>query len=378
MIGRLEIDLDALRENARALRALVEPAGAAFVVKSNAYGHGLVDVARAVAPLTDRLCVYGIEEALELRAAGIRNHLLVMGPVESAHLHEAIQRNIEIALWDNGAYVRAVVYAARAANKRARIHAKINTGVARLGLDPEQARTTIPAYLAEPELQLDGVFSHLAAAEELDSPFTDTQLARFQRMYSGIEPALKAAGVRPQRHVAASAAAMLWPQTRLDFARIGIALYGLWPSPQTRTAMNAHALQLRPALRYTTQLVAVREVQAGTPIGYGASYHAPRDTRIGVIPLGYADGIPRALSNTGSFLVNGVRAPIAGRICMNMAMLDLAGVNGARPGTEVTLIGADGAECISADDWATWAGTINYEIVARLPGHLPRAFRSTD
>lgn len=378
MIARIEIDLEAIRENARALNALLQPAGAAFVVKSNAYGHGLVPIAKALAPLTNRLCVYAVEEAFELRAAGIRNSLLVMGPVESEHLAAAVRENIEIALWDTGAYMRAAAFAARAQNKRNRVHAKINTGVARLGLDPSQARAAIDVYVRTPEMRLDGIFSHLAAAEELDSPFTATQLERFETVMNDAELVLQKTGVRPQRHVAASAAAMLWPKTRLDFARIGIAVYGLWPSPQTRTAMNAHALALRPALRYTTQLVAVREVPAGTPVGYGSTYHAPRDTRIGVIPLGYADGIPRALSNTGSFLVDGMRAPIAGRVCMNMTMLDLAGVKGARPGTQVTLIGADGQECISADDWAAWAGTINYEIVARLPGHLPRAFRSTD
>lgn len=179
------------------------------------------------------------------------------------------------------------------------------------------------------------------------------------------------------RHIAASAAAMLWPKTRLDMARIGIALYGLWPSPQTRIAMNGAKFELEPALSFTTRLAVVREVEAGTPIGYGCTYHAPKATRIGVVPLGYADGIPRLLSNRGAFVAGGARCPIVGRVCMNMTMIDLAGAPQVKPGDPVTLIGSEGAASVTADDWGDWAETINYEIVTRLPEHLTRIFEET-
>ena len=167
---------------------------------------------------------------------------------------------------------------------------------------------------------------------------------------------------------------MLWPQTRLDMARLGIALYGLMPSPQTREAMSAAPLDLRPALSYRSQIVVVRTIAAGASVGYGGSFHAPRDMRIGVVPAGYADGVPRALSNRGAFVVDGAICPIVGRVAMNMTEIDLTLAPSARVGSTVTLIGRDGDATVSADDWATWADTINYEIVTRLPSDLRREF----
>lgn len=375
MIGFVRVALDAIVRNAKALRELVAPAKAAFVVKSNAYGHGAAQVARAIEPFADRICVYSFQEAIALRDAGITRQIFVMGPVESANLEEALARNLEIALWDTGSYLRAVASAARARHTRYPVHVKVNTGAARLGLEPHDAADAIEDYARIPEVELAGIFSHLAAAEELDSPFTSAQLERFERVLQSVDPALHAKGVRPVRHLAASAAAMLWPKTRLDMVRIGIALYGLWPSPQTRVAMNGASFELEPALSYVTRLAAVRDVEAGTPIGYGCSYHAPKRTRIGIVPLGYADGIPRNLSNRGAFIVQGARCPIVGRVCMNMTMIDLEGAPAAKPGDEVTLIGNAGEAAVTADDWAEWAGTINYEIVTRLPAELTRCWQ---
>ncbi len=378
MIGSVRVSLDALRANAQALRDLVAPAKAAFVVKSNAYGHGLAAVGRAIEPLAHRICVYSIDEAIALRDAGITRPIFVMGPIESANLDEALTRKVEIALWDTHSYLRAVANAAGRRHMRFPVHVKINTGAARLGLEPRDAPDAIEDYARISELDITGVFSHLAAAEELDSPFTSAQVEKFEHVMQFTQPSLERKGIRPIRHIAASAAAMLWPQTRLDMARIGIALYGLWPSAQTRIAMNGADLQLQPALSFGTKLAAVRPVETGTPIGYGCSYHAPKTTRIGIVPLGYADGIPRLLSNRGAFVVGGARCPIVGRVCMNMTMIDLAQAPEAKPGDPVTLIGSQGAAAVSSDDWAEWAETINYEIVTRLPGDLPRIFDSAE
>jgi alanine racemase len=374
MIGRIRVSLDAIAHNARALRDLVAPARAAFVVKANAYGHGIAHIARTVEPFADRLCVYSLDEAVTLRESGITKPIFVMGPIESNDLDEARAREVEIALWDTGSYLRAIAQCARRGNARIRVHVKINTGTTRLGLEPRDAADAIEDYARLNEVQIAGLFSHLAAAEELDSPFTLGQLDTFNRTVQAVEETLQSKSMRPIRHIAASAAAMLWPQTRLDMVRIGIALYGLWPSPQTRAAMNGNAFDLQPALSMQSALAVVRDVEAGTPIGYGGSYHAPRRTRIGVVPLGYADGIPRLLSNRGAFLTGGRRCPIVGRVCMNMTMIDLGASSPARPGDEVTLLGMQGDARVGADDWGEWAETINYEIVTRLPAELPRVY----
>lgn len=376
MIGRIAVSLAALRANAHALRELVRPARAAFVVKSNAYGHGLVDVALAIEPYAAQLCVYSLEEALALRRGGVTAPVLVMGPVPANALDAAYAAKVSIALWDMHGYLYDVVRVAERRHGAFSVHVKIDTGTARFGIDSREAPDAIEEYLRRPELHVAGIFSHLAAAEELDSPYTLAQLARLEGVCARVEPLLHQRGAHPTRHIAASAAAMLWPQTRLDMARIGIALYGLWPSPQARNAMLASALELQPALTYLSSLAAVREIPAGTPVGYGLSHIASERTRIGVVPLGYADGIPRALSNTGAFVVDGARCPIVGRVCMNVTLLDLAAAPAARAGSAVTLIGTQGEATVSADDWAECAGTINYEIVARLPAEIPRDYEA--
>ncbi len=225
-----------------------------------------------------------------------------------------------------------------------------------------------------PEIAITGIFSHLASAEELDSPYTMHQLAAFERALGHAKPVLDGRALAPLRHIAASAAAMLWPQTRLDMARFGIALYGLMPSRQTREALSAAPLDLKPALSYRSQIIVTRAIAAGASVGYGGSFHAPREMRVGVVPAGYADGVPRALSNRGAFAVDGAICPIVGRVAMNMTEIDLTAAPNARAGSMVTLLGQDGGATIAADDWAIWADTINYEIVTRLPRELRRVY----
>lgn len=374
MIGTLRISTEALRRNAQALRELVGPQHAAFVVKGNAYGHGMIDTALAIEGFAAKLCVYSIDEALELRDGGITAPILILGPVPPDWLDQAMAADVEVALWDTGSFVRDLSQAALRAQKRARVHVAVNSGLNRLGLQPGDLPDAVESYGRVNGVEIVGVFSHLASAEELDSPYTMLQLERFNDAYQRAEPLLAARGFTPIRHIAASAAAMLWPQTRLDLSRFGIALYGLWPSAQTREAMNGAKLALQPALSYETELVVVRTIEAGEPVGYGTTFHAPRQMPIGVIPLGYADGIARALSNKGQVLVCGVRAPIIGRVAMNMCFVDLSHVPHALVGSKVTLIGRDGAHEITVDDWAAWADTINYEIVTRLPVTLLRTY----
>jgi alanine racemase len=372
--ARVTVSLPALRHNAAALRNLVGSGHAAFVVKSNAYGHGLAETAKAVEPYATRICVYAFEEGVALRDAGITAPILVLGPIDPRDADAAVAANLECALWDTGTFAHALATAARTHQTRAGVHVKINTGLNRLGLEPHELGDALEDYLRRPELNVVGIFSHLSSAEELDSPSTMRQLETFEQAMIPASPVLEQYGVSPIRHIAASAAAMLWPQTRLDMSRFGIALYGLWPSQQTREAMNSNGIDLKPALSFRSKLAVTRKVSAGSPIGYGASYHAARDMRVGVVPVGYADGIPRLLSNRGSFLVDGALCPIVGRVAMNVTEIDLTRAPDANAGSTVTLIGNDGDVNVSADDWAAWSETINYEIVARLPAELPREY----
>jgi alanine racemase len=373
VIGSIAVSLGALRHNAGVLRELVGPGHAAFVVKSNAYGHGLVETALAIEPFATRICVFAVEEAVALRDGGVTAPILVLGPIPPASLVEALAADVELALWDTKAFVRALASAAVQRETRARVHVKLNTDLNRLGLEPHELCDAIEDYLHLPQIAITGIFSHLASAEELDSPYTMHQLQAFERGLEQSKPLLAKHELSPIRHIAASAAAMLWPQTRLDMSRFGIALYGLWPSPQTRAALETPP-ELRPALTYRSELVAVRAVPAGASVGYGRSFHAPRDMRIGVVAAGYGDGVPRALSNRGAFAVDGALCPIVGRVAMNMTQIDLTAAPDAHVGSAVTLIGSDGAARVGADDWAAWSDTINYEIVARLPAELPREY----
>lgn len=369
MLAELRIDLGAIRANVQALAALVAPARIAAVVKANGYGHGLAAVAAAIAPHVDRLCVYALDEAVTLRDAGIASRIHVLGPVPAAELDVAHAAGVELTLWDRTTYAAQMARVARRRRSPFTVHAKIDTGVTRLGVAAGEAPAALARWLATPEYRIAGVFSHLAAAEELDSSYTHEQLARFLQATTQIDAAV-------ERHIAATAAAMLWSETRLGAVRTGIGIYGLWPSEPTQRIMTERGFALVPALEWRTQIALVHDVAADTAVGYGCTYRTERPARIAVLPIGYAEGLPRARSSRGAVLVGGTRAPLVGRVCMNMSFVDVTGIAGVHPGTPVTLIGADGGERITADEFAAWCDSINYEIVARLPAEVPRTYRS--
>ena len=367
MIAGLRIDLGAITSNVAALADLVAPARVVPVIKSNAYGHGLVDVARALDGRVARLAVYELDEALAVRAAGIASPIHVLGPIPAAALDDAHAAGVEITLWDGGPYLDDVAAAAHQGGAPFRVHAKIDTGVARLGMRVADAPARLRRYAEHPSLELVGGFSHLAAAEELDSTFTREQLDAFATATRGIDPDV-------ERHIAATAAAMLWPETRLDAVRAGIGIYGLWPSPETERIMRERGFALRPALEWRTQLVLIHDVPAHTPVGYGCAYHTKRPSRIGVLPIGYAEGLPRNAGDHGEVLIAGRRCRIVGRVCMNMTFVDCTDALDAAPGSVVTLIGTDGAAALGADELAAATGTIAYETVTRLPANVPRNY----
>ena len=371
MIAELRIDLGAIGRNVDALAKLVAPARVVPVLKANAYGHGLIDVALALDGRLGRIAVYEMDEARALRAAGIASPIHVLGPTPPSLLATALAQRIEVTMWESGTYFTDVLAAARRIDRPFRVHAKIDTGVTRLGASVADAPAMLQTFLDTEAIELAGIFSHLAAAEELDSTFTHEQLAAFWKATDGVSRDV-------ERHIAATAAAMLWPETRLDSIRAGIGIYGIWPSPETERVMTGRGMKLEPALSWRTQVVLVHDVPAHTPVGYGCAFHTKRPSRIGVIPIGYAEGLPRSAGDRATVLVNGTRCKVVGRVCMNMAFVDLTDAGDAGVTSPVTLIGADGDLTIGAEELATACGTIAYEIVARLPAHVPRTYVAAD
>lgn len=371
MIAALEIDLAMLRRNAARLKTLVAPARLWPVVKSNAYGHGLIEVAATLGGVADGLCVYAAEEGLALREAGITLPILVTGPTQVASLEAAHAAELTVTIWDTGSYRRDLAAIARRRGTPFPVHVKIDTGVTRFGLDASRAAEAIADLLDDRDIAVRGIFSHLAAVEEFALGFTLGQFERFDAALAPIDALVRKRGIF--RHIAASAASIVFPQARMDIVRPGIAIHGLWPSPHTQGRAGG-SLMLEPTLSWRSELTVVREVEAGRSVGYGCAYHAARPSRIGVVPIGYAEGVPRAASNAGAMLVAGVRAPIIGRVCMNVTFIDVTDIPQARSNSRVTLIGRCGDAALSAEDWATWSGTINYEIVARLPTTIPRLY----
>lgn len=356
----LEIRPETVVANARAIAARVAPARLCAVVKSNAYGHGLVPVARALQAggIPElRLAVFHAAEAVALRDAAVDSPLLVLGPVDDEEAAECARRGIELAVLA-GEDPRRLGAVRRAAGDAAlRVHVKVDTGLNRFGIERERMADALAAC-DEHGLQVAGVYSHLANAEELDERFVALQAERL---------AAAPAPAGALRHLAASAAAILYPQSRFDMVRCGIALYGGWPSREVLGALDDDTFDLQPALRWFAPVAQVRDVAAGEPVGYGCEYRPKHDARIAVLPIGYADGLPRAAGGGRTQVqLRGGWAPIVGRICMNAAMVDVTELE------DEPVVG-DSAR-LDVENIARAAGTINYEILARLPVELRRDF----
>lgn len=363
-----DIDLAAFRANVAALAAHVGRAALMIVVKADAYGHGMVACAREarVAGAT-WLGVATPTEALALRAAGDTGRLLcwLYGPTED--LSPLVAADIDVSA-SSAEDVSRLTAAAAVAERVARVHLKVDTGLTRNGA-PEPAWEELFATAAEAEgagaVQLVGLWSHLAAADEPGHPSVPLQLAAFDRAYA----AARLAGVQPElRHLANSAGALVVPDARFDLVRVGIAAYGIEPAP----GLAARAgVRLTPVMRLRAQLVLVKRIEAGTGVSYGWTWTAPSATFVGLVPLGYADGVPRHAGNVAEVEVRGRRAPVRGRICMDQLVVDLGPDATAQPGDEVTLFGV-GPDAPTAADWAQVCGTIGYEIVTRIGARVPR------
>ena len=371
----VEIDRAALLHNVAAFRRLIGDRTFAAVVKGNAYGHGMVEVARTVEDHVDWFAVNSLDEALGLRAAGCALPVLIMGATMAGCADEVVAAGFRQVVFNAGA-VAALAEAAERAGARHPVHLEIETGTNRLGARPEDAVALAEQIRSKPSLHLEGVYTHYANVEDtLDSSYAEQQLTRFREALARIE----AAEPVPIRHSAASAAAILHPQTHFNLVRVGISLYGLWPSSLTEEAASLRdvGLDLRPALAWKTRVVHLNHVPMGETVGYGCTYYTSQPRTIAVLPVGYYEGFDRGLSSRGpepvfSVLVRGCPAPIVGRVSMNMTMVDVTRIPGAAVGDEVVIIGRQGEGAMPAETMADALGTINYEVVTRIGASVPR------
>lgn len=360
-----EIDLGAVQRNLTRLRQAIGPGVRVFgVVKADAYGHGAVPVARALEPLCNALAVSLVEEGLELRAAGIRAPILVLGAYYNRHQDEVLAERLTPVVYDRGDMEKFAAAAARR-NRPADVHIKIDTGMSRLGLAPRELEGTLARLGELPSLRLAGLCTHFASADLADAAPTEGALAELEQ---GLRRAADLGFRGLVNHAANSAAAIRFPAARLDAVRPGLALYGAMPSAVVGL------VGLEPALALRTRVMAVREVAPGTGVSYGGTWRAARPSRVATLPIGYADGYPRHVRGA-EVLLGGQRVPIVGAVCMDMLMVDVTDLPVSALDGPVTLVGRDGAQEITVDDLARWAGTINYEILCGISKRVPRVLR---
>jgi alanine racemase len=387
---RAEVNLAALRHNLRVLeRSVATDPGAARpaiwgVLKADAYGHGAPAVARTLERAgIAGLCVALLEEAVELRAAGIRCPILVMGGFYGLRhdgIEELLANDLIPVVYDAGQIERIAAFARLEAHAEIRVHLKVDTGMGRLGAAPSEIDGVLEALAAHREVRLDGLMTHFACADARDLEPTRDQLSAF----AAIEEKAARAGLVPRvKHAANSAATLRMPETRFDIVRPGVALFGVSPLDPSQEgsfpAAEGFARELKPVMRVRTEVVALRSIAAGASIGYGHTWTAARPSVIATVPMGYADGLNRQLGNRGHGLVRGKRVPIAGAVSMDLTMLDVTDVQGARVGDEVVFLGAQegplGRDAIGATEVAAHSGSIAWEVLTSISRRVPRFYR---
>ncbi len=363
------VDLDAITDNVVTLRRRVPGAAMMTVLKADGYGHGLLESARAArAGGADWLGVAVLEEAMALRAAGDTGPLLTWLTVPGEQLVDAVEAGVDLTAYTLGE-LQEVAAAARLAGRRARLQLKVDTGLSRGGASAEQWPGLVAAAADAEQsgsVQVTGVWSHFACSDEPDHPANEDQEKAFAHALQDVD----AVGLQPQvRHLCNSAGTLLRPGSAYDLVRCGIASYGLSPAPQVATSAE---LGLVPAMTVRARLAMVKRLPAGAGVSYGHTWAAVSDTTVGLVPVGYADGVPRAASSTASVLVDRRRRPVAGRVCMDQLVVDLGDGERVQAGDEVVLFGTGEDGAPTAQDWAEACGTISYEIVSRIGGRFRR------
>lgn len=374
LLQQLEINRAAFAHNVKTFRSLLKPGCRMMaVVKSNAYGHGLLPVAElAGAAGVDALGVNSLEEGVRLREAGCRLPCIILGYTLRQDLGEAVRLELEPVLYNPESLEQLQREAVRY-HRRAVFHLKLETGVHRQGVMEKDMDGFLDLLQRMDRTDLQSVSMHFANIEDTtDHSFARHQLDNFLRLHGRVTARL---GRRPALQAACTAAALLFPETHFDMIRTGIGIYGLWPSKETYLSallLQQHPPVLKPVLSWKTRVAQLKEVPAGEFVGYGCTFRATHALRLAVLPVGYYDGYDRRLSGTGYVLAGGVRAPVLGRVCMNMIMVDVTHVPAVRLEDEVVLLGSQNGDRVSAEDLAGLCHTINYEMVSRLGAHIPR------
>lgn len=364
------VDLEAVRHNVAGLCSRLAPESSLMaVVKANGYGHGAAAVAGA--SLEGGAACLGVAtaaEAAELRATGLECPVVVLGPLTGSELKTALDANAEVILWTLP-FLKTLIGAARERERPAPVHVKVDTGMRRLGIYPRDLPEMLDAVATSPEAELKGLMTHFATADEDDDAFFHSQLKTFEDAAAVV----MATGAAVRLHCANSAATMRYPQSHFDMVRCGIAIYGLSPFQG-----DASGEGLKPALSLTSYLADIKPLAAGDSVGYGCTWTAAAATNIGVVPIGYADGVSRGLSNHGRVLAGGRSRPIVGRVSMDQITVDLGPDPGDARGDEVVLIGSQEQESVTAEEVAGLLGTINYEVTCNISPRVERKYRGSE
>lgn len=368
---RAEIDLDALMENLEKMKENLQPGvGIMAVVKTDGYGHGAIPISLAIQdiPWISGYAVATVEEALSLRAGGIRKPVLILGYTFPDCYEKLVREEIRPAVFRPDS-LPELSAAAALAGKNVKIHIKVDTGMSRIGIRPDESGLEFVKQAMEtPGIEIEGIFTHFARADETDKTHALEQLKRFRDFNAELESRLK---LRiPIRHCSNSAGIVELPEANMDMVRAGITLYGLWPSDEVRKDV----VPLKPLLSLKSTVVYIKELEAGRQISYGGTFTVPEAMRVATVPVGYGDGYPRGLSGKGWVLIRGKKAPILGRVCMDQLMVDVTDIPDAAPGDTVTLIGRDGEEAITMEELGNLSGRFNYELACCLNKRVPRLY----
>lgn len=364
------INLEALRWNFRQVRKKVGPQVKILsVVKADAYGHGATKVAKILAASgSDGFGVATLEEGIELREGGIRSPVLILAGFYPAQLEQLLINKLTPVVCEMDGLCRLEVLARRR-GVSLKFHLKIDTGMGRIGFPASGVDSWLPEVSELKALKLEGVFSHFSHAENVGGSYSQNQLALFRRVIQR----LRGAGYDPPLiHLANSAAVITLPSAHFTMVRPGLMLYGIHPCPEM-----AEKVSLKPVLSWRSRILQLKRLPKGSSISYGQTFVTQRESLIATLPVGYADGFHRLLSNRGAVLVREERAPIVGRVCMDLTMIDVTDIRGVQQGDEVVLLGKQGADQISADEMARWAETISYEIFTSISARVPRIHHSS-
>lgn len=365
----VEIDLDAYVRNVDALARLL-PQGSKLiaVLKANGYGHGSVELARCCEGRFAMIAVALLEEAIEFRRAGIATPILLLGPLTTNQVPVAIEQDIAMGITGPESLDALVGAHASLKGARARVHLKLDSGMGRMGFMPGDLAALPEILRANPWIEVEGIYTHFANASDPADPYTEVQMQSYARMLAE----LRAAGITaPLHHTSNSAATLRGLVSHGDFVRVGLTLLGGEP-------LDAGSTRLEPILTWRTSIVRLKEIPAGHPVGYGSTFKASRPSRIATLPVGYADGYNRLLSNRGEVLLHGLRAPVVGRVSMDLVTIDVTGIELAATGDPVVLLGRQGNDEISAEEIAKETGTISYEVFTSISERVPRLYRTGD